>query len=233
MTETKVAIQNFYNKYNNPKDNIPKNERHVILVNKLKDIGLNNNSNVLELGCGPGLITAMISDTVKSGAIISSDISPERIANAKAKNKQKNIQFFTSDIFDLQVPNIQFDFITLFDVIEHIPIEKHLELFSYLSEIMTDNTQLLINIPNPLFIEYLKKNDPKLLQIIDQPIYADSIMKNAYSNELILDFFKTYGIWHEDDYQMMLFKKKKEFAKTKLPDTPKTIIQLFKNIFSK
>lgn len=213
MLNTLNKISEYYDKYVGYQRKQAFNERHLALYSEMKKLGLNQKSNVLEIGCGIGAISFLMAQTVTKGKIISLDISPKSIEAAKEMNrKHTQIEFITSDIVDFCFNGeIKFDFITLFDVLEHIPIESHEKSFGMLSNLMSEKTFLLINIPNPAFLKHIAENFPERLQIIDQPLDANLIMNHAYSNNLNLIFFKTFSIWVKDESQIMLFMKNKPF----------------------
>lgn len=210
--KSKKEIAEFYDRFIGNQKKAAYNERHYFLNNELKRMGLCASSNILEIGCGIGVISSLLAKTVKKGKVISMDISPMSIDIAKENNKKNNnIEFEVSDAASFNYLKSKFDFITLFDVLEHVPIEQHPEVFKNIANHMGEETILFINIPNPSYLEYIIENHPEQLQVIDQPLPANIIMNNAYSNGLNLFFFQTYSIWIENDYQMMLFSKKKSF----------------------
>ncbi|MBA3898599.1 MAG: class I SAM-dependent methyltransferase [Bacteroidetes bacterium] len=200
------------------------NERIYELYKRLKKQGFQADSNVLELGCGIGTLTFLLSKVVKTGKIEAVDISPESIEFCKKKIKNPNVAFFANDIVNYLPQMKEIDFISLFDIIEHIPLEKHGELFHNLSNICSDNTLILINIPNPDYIHYDIANNPDALQIVDQPVPLDFILQNLEHNNLSLVFFETHSIWVENDYQFFLIKKKRSFKEVKISDK-RTFIQ--------
>ncbi len=222
----------FYDDFSEDQKNTGVNDRIYGLYKRLKKLGLNTHSNVLELGCGIGTITLLISKTVKKGTIEAVDISPKSVEFAKKRIKKKNIKFHSHDVVDYNPSLNSIDYITLFDVLEHIPIERHHELFKNISSYMSDNTFLLVNIPNPEYIEYDRKYQPELLQVIDQPVYLDFMIKNLTKNQLQLLSFETYSTWVKNDYNFYLIKKKKEFKEQKLQDErnliQKILIKLFR-----
>lgn len=217
-------VKKFYNDFVNYQTKSGINERIYTLYKKMKSLHLSSKSTILELGCGIGVMTFLLSKTVRKGYIEAVDLSDESINTAKSKTDKENIFFFTGDVVTYLPKNKNFDFITLFDVIEHIPIEKHDDLFKNIASIADDNTKILINIPNPKFIEFLIKNEPKTLQIIDQPIPLSTIVNNAENNNLELINFNNYSIWVENDYQFFVLKKKNEFHK-KLLREERTLFQ--------
>lgn len=73
----------------------------------------------LELGCGTGKNTAWF--CTKAKHILAIDFSPEMLAVAKAKVKNKNVQFLQVDIrLDWDFANTKFDLISFSLVLEHI-----------------------------------------------------------------------------------------------------------------
>lgn len=192
------------------------NDRIFRLYKMLLSWGLKSNSNVLELGSGIGTLTFLLSKYIKQGKIEAVDLSSKSIEFAKQKIKCPNITFIADDIVCYQ-PSIQnIDFITLFDIIEHIPMDKHNNLFHNLSIISNEKTKIIINIPNPKYIEYDRENNPDVLQIIDQPLPLSLILENLEKNDLVLTYFKTHSIWVENDYQFFVVEKKKKFKEINL-----------------
>lgn len=217
----KTKVADFYDAFTNHqmKTDVMLNDRHFLLFKKLKSLGLNTNSHVLELGCGIGVITSLISTVVKKGKITAVDISPKSIEAAKKNIFNKtNIEFIVSDILNFSYRGGRLDFITLFDVIEHIPLKDHPAVFKLISSFMNEKTILLINIPHPHLIEYDRKYHPEDLQIIDEALQANFILENAYHAGMNLMFFVSYGIWHEDDYQMIAFNKQNTFTNIKIAE---------------
>ena len=130
------------------------NDRIYHLYKRLLSLGLKPDSNVLELGSGIGTLTFLLFKYIKDGKIEAVDISPKSIEFSKQKIKSPNVFFFADDIVTFKTSLKNIDFITLFDVIEHIPLDKYSELFQNLSFLSNENTKICINIPNPAYIEY-------------------------------------------------------------------------------
>ncbi len=143
------------------------NDRIAGLYRRLCKMGLHTNSTVLEIGCGIGTLTYLLTRKVKTGRVEATDISPQSIEYAKKNLVRPNLSLFAGDILQLEPTAKSFDFILLFDVIEHIPIEDHAALFAKINGWMHDDSSLLINIPNPASILFDEKNNPATLQEID------------------------------------------------------------------
>jgi len=214
MNNEKVI--DFYNSYVQQQQDTGINERIYELFNRLKKHGLSSSSRVLELGCGIGTLTFLLSKVVKTGQIESVDISTESVQFAKQRLGRDNIHFEAHDVVNYSPKLKNPDFVTLFDVIEHIPMERHGELFANLSKIAGENTLILINIPSPAAIHYDIENNPNVLQIVDQPLPIEFIVNNIVKNNLQLLSFENHSIWAENDYQFFVVSKNKKYKEVKL-----------------
>jgi trans-aconitate 2-methyltransferase len=187
------------------------NDRIAGLYRRLCKLGLKRDSSVLEIGCGIGTMTYLLTRKVKTGRIEATDISPQSIKYIKKNLVRPNLSVFAGDILHVAPAAGTFDFVLLFDVIEHIPLEDHAVLFARISHWMHDNSSLLINIPNPGYVIYDEKNNPAVLQEIDQPVFPDHLATVVAKAGLDIVQFETYSVWVKNDYQFILVKKRKDF----------------------
>jgi len=204
-------IAGFYDKFAEQQAKTGINLRIYGLYKRAIRWGLNKNSNVLELGCGIGTVTFMLSKTVINGKIESVDLSPKSIEFAQKKLQHSNIYLSVGDVVDYEPKLKNLDIITLFDVIEHIPLERHGDLFRNISNYMESGSKLLINIPNPDYIEYLREHRPDKLQVIDQSIPLETIVENVLNAGLDIQFFEKYSLWAENDYCFYVITRKRRF----------------------
>lgn len=206
--KVREEVVNFY-------DNFAKkqgvNKRHYYILRHLIKSGLKINHSVLEIGCGIGSLTGLLANYIKKGHLLSIDLSPESINIAKKNlSKFKNLNLVASDITSYDFNNTLNDVIVLPDVLEHIPLELHFNLFEKMSKILKPGGFVFINIPNPEYLEWCIKNRPDLLQIIDQPIYINELAKNSYPHGFYIDELKTYAVWVKDgDYQYIVLRNRK------------------------
>ncbi|WDT68686.1 class I SAM-dependent methyltransferase [Cloacibacterium sp. TD35] len=214
----KEEVSQFYDQFSERQIKIGVNERLIYLFKKLKKLGLNKKSKILELGCGVGAFTYLLSKKVEQGYVEAVDLSEKSIENAQKNIQKSNVRLFVGDVVYYQPKETDFDFITLLDVIEHIPVEEHFNLFKNLSSFISEKTLLLINIPNPEYIKYLHQNLPDSLQVIDQPIELTTLAENLDKNDLEIIFFQKYGIWEQEDYHLFVVRKKREFKLRHLAD---------------
>jgi cyclopropane fatty-acyl-phospholipid synthase-like methyltransferase len=224
MSEKNSNSANFYDEFNAESAKSPINDRIIGLYKKILAHGLAPDSVNLELGCGPGKLTYLLSKKIKDGIIEATDISPRSVEIAQSKVKNPNVHFNVCDVLDYKPINPSFDNIFLFDVIEHIPENNHPDLFSRIDKWMTNDSSLLINIPNPNYILFARKYRPESLQEIDQAITLDNLSKSILDAGLEISFFETYSIWSEDDYQFMIIKKQKPYIE-KLLSNQRNIFQ--------
>ena len=79
----KEDIAEFYDEYVQRQLAIGANERLISLYKRLIAIGLNSSSRILELGCGVGIFTKLLSKKITSGLIEAVDLSEKSVAVAK------------------------------------------------------------------------------------------------------------------------------------------------------
>lgn len=135
----------------------------------------------------------------------------------------ERIEFLVDDMLEFSTDE-KFDFIVLPDVMEHIPLDQHKALFKTMSECIHDDSMIFIHIPHPTALDYIRKETPEKLQIIDQSISAKDMIDNATANGLRLIEYRAYNLYTEEtDYVFIKFKKDTPFKLNKLPKS--TIIK--------
>ncbi|MBX7183495.1 MAG: methyltransferase domain-containing protein [Bacteroidia bacterium] len=207
MSKSRQEISGFYDKYATQQAEVGVNIRHRTIIKRLKGLGLNSQSNVLEIGCGIGTLTGLLA--AKAGKVLAVDISPESIERAKQRlSKFSNLSLMVSDMSDF-VSQQKFDLVVLPDVLEHIPVEQHAALFKTIASVLHDNGRVCINIPDPYYLDWVRVNRPELLQIIDQSLYADILVPTIYSSGLVLQKFERYALsMDSEDYEWLELVKR-------------------------
>lgn len=227
-------ISEFYDEYVQRQLKIGANERLISLYKRLLDLGLNSHSKVLELGCGVGIFTKLLSKKISSGLIEAADLSAKSISVAADLLKSKsNLHFAVADVVYYNPKSSDFDFITLMDVIEHIPLEQHGKLFENLSRIATPKTLITINIPNPRYIDYARIHHPESLQVVDQAVELFPLMQHLENHDLEFISFEKYGIWEREDYHFMVIRKKRDFELKHLADQRNISEKIVKKVNTK
>lgn len=200
--KSKEEIESYYDQYVKRQSQVGVNARHRSIMNFLKKQGLSSRHRVLEVGCGIGTLTSLISKKVAKGSVVACDISSESIEFAqKFWSKATNVEWQVSDMsnFDADLP---FDYIVLPDVLEHIPVDQHPKLFKTLKKVSHDRTLVVAHFPHPKGTEWSRIHRPEKLQIVDQCLRGDELMVNAYAAGFNLNLFESYSLWEEPfDYQ--------------------------------
>jgi 2-polyprenyl-3-methyl-5-hydroxy-6-metoxy-1,4-benzoquinol methylase len=207
-----MSTADFYDDFINYQRKSGINDRIFHLYKRLLKWGLDTNTNILEIGCGIGTLTYLLSHKIKHGRIEAVDFSRKSIDFAKSHLTQNNIIFTAADILEFETDFSRFDAIVLFDVIEHIPVQDHPELFRKIGEWMNAEASLFINIPNPRYTLFELMNNSQELQEIDQPIFIEQLAEILSRFSLHIEYLETYSIWVKNDYQFVTIKKDKTFV---------------------
>jgi len=201
-TKSKEEIETYYDQYVKRQSQVGVNARHRSIINLLKKEGMRSKNCVLEVGCGIGTLTSLIAKQVSNGSVVACDISPDSIEFAEKRwPKATNVRWLVTDMLDF-VAERPFDYIVLPDVLEHIPVAQHPQLFKTLRAVSHEQTLVVAHFPHPKGTEWSREHRPEKLQIIDQCLRADELMANAYAAGFVLNRFESYSLWEEPyDYQ--------------------------------
>ncbi|RNI28054.1 class I SAM-dependent methyltransferase [Rufibacter immobilis] len=205
-----MSVSDFYDDYTEQQFKKGIHIRHRTILKNLKKAGLTAEAKVLEIGCGIGTVTHLLAKATPNGKVLAVDISPKSIDMARRFNQQFNhVEFQVSDMIDFSRPE-KFDFVVLPDVIEHIPLEQHPNLFQVIAQHLHENSTVAINIPHPLYLTWVREHQPELLQVIDQPIHSDELLRNTYAAGLYLHKLESYSLFTQvEDYQWILLKQRR------------------------
>ncbi|MCH7409862.1 class I SAM-dependent methyltransferase [Belliella sp. DSM 111904] len=218
MSTSKEKVEGFYDQFAEKQEKTGVNSRHLSIIHKLIKAGLQPHHEVLEVGCGIGTVSQLIASRLKSGHVLSVDISKISIEKAKKLwSTQKNLNFEVSDMSDFEKNGKSFDFFVFPDVLEHIPVDQHENLFANIAKHAHENSVIFVHIPSPRFLEWMIKNEPEKLQVIDQPLDTSKLIGVLQQFGFYLEEMKTYSVFYEEkDYQYFIFRKNKAIEKTTL-----------------
>ena len=205
---TKEEVKEYYDTFKEHQKQLGINIRHRTILKNLKNAGLKANSNVLEIGCGIGTVSHLILKYITEGSFVGLDISAESIKMAQQFNSfHKKAEFFVDDMSNFS-HKTKFDFVVFPDVLEHIPVEQHANIFKTIGELTTPNATVIINIPEPNYLNWVRANDPSKLQIIDQSLSMQDLLNNSYPYGFKLYSMNPYSL-HLDvnDYLAIVMKK--------------------------
>ena len=132
--ETKENVKKFYNEYIPRQKKYGVTPRHQFILKRLKQYGLNSNSKVLEIGCGIGTLSSIVIKEVNNGFFLGCDISEESIKVCTTELKNAFTDFLVTDMSDFK-SDVKFDYIVFPDVLEHIPVSEHANIFNKISDL--------------------------------------------------------------------------------------------------
>lgn len=87
-------------------------------------------SSLLDVGCGPGTITADLAQRVAPGPVTGVDAAAEIIDQARAANQLDNLRFTVDDGYHLSFPDDSFDIVHAHQVLQHLsdPVAALIEM---------------------------------------------------------------------------------------------------------
>ena len=89
----------------------------------LRQVGLAEGMNVLDLACGPGILSGAMAQIVNPGCVTGVDLSEELISVAKKHNETQgisNVSFQTGNVYDLHLSADSFDFVYARFLFQHL-----------------------------------------------------------------------------------------------------------------
>lgn len=179
---------------------------------KLITDNLTANSNILDIGCGIGIVPEQVSSQLDQGQILACDLGENNIKYARQTVKSDKVEFLNVNVVEnfelirnkLSTP---VDLVTMVDVIEHLPADSYDGLFENLSRVTGDNASIIMTYPSPEYQIYLQQNNPEELQIIDEVIEINSLMPLANKYGFKLEYFAYVDIWRKNQYIHCVFSK--------------------------
>jgi len=91
---------------------------------------LTQGATVLDVGCGPGTITADIARLVAPGTVVGVDSSPEVVTLAARDHRADNLSFRTGDVYGLDEPDDSFGIVHAHQLLQHLadPVRALVEM---------------------------------------------------------------------------------------------------------
>jgi trans-aconitate 2-methyltransferase len=197
-----MSVADFYDDYVDRQVSVGINARHRSILRFLVRFGMRADHRVLEIGAGVGTLTELIARELgPAGWLVATDLSPRSIEVARERLARfHNVELIAGDVLQLDFSDT-FDVVVLPDVIEHIPLELHPELFRRVARWLRADGFVLLHYPNPHHLKWVSEHRPHMLQIVDQPVHADVLLATVYPAGMYLDYYERYSIWvREGDY---------------------------------
>jgi len=133
-------------------------EKNIKIAERLfSQIDSSDVKNVLEVGCGIGVVSSYLAEKYKWN-ITGIDLDPEQIERAKNDNKENEyLRFFEADVTELPYANSGFDMVLSFDVLHHIP--NYDRAIEEISRVLKQNGFYILNdLVLPRFTARIFKN---------------------------------------------------------------------------
>ncbi len=170
--------------------------------NKLiSELNLKGDEDILDLGCGNGLLTAKLARLVPNGNVIGVDASEGMIEVAKEK-EENNLKFLLMDLNEINL-NRQFDFIFSNATLHWI--KNHKQLWANINKLLNPNGFVRFNFAadgnSSHFIKVIKEviefeEYRKYFSEFQWPWYMPSV--DEYEN-ILKDFtFSELNVWEEN-----------------------------------
>jgi len=126
-------------------------KNHIDLINKV----------ILDVGCGSGYSSELITEEFHPQELFAFDITPEEVELAKRRGLSANI--FVGDVRDIKLPSEKFDAVFIFDVLHHVPEWR--TALKEINRVLKRGGVLLVQEPNRKALDniecYFKIHHPK------------------------------------------------------------------------
>lgn len=229
------SIKNYYNEFLHShmlKYRISGGNQRIKLATEFLLQNVKDTDQVLEIGCGIGLVTEQVSKRVKNGFIWACDISDQNIWYSQKTVHKKNIHFFVADVLNQfdeirQVIRKPIDVFMFVDVIEHLPKENHFELFQKLTTISSENAKVLLTFPSEYYQRYIKTNDPTESQIVDEIITLEYLCQLAKKNRWAIRYYELKDAWTTNQYIHCVLQREREIKALETNSKTTIIRRLF------
>jgi len=126
--------------------------RQAAIFHCIESIGTRHFNHILDVGCGPGILTNMLS---RYGDVTGIDIS-DRVVTEN-RRVFPNIEFVSGDFLTIPSKRHSIDLVVASEIIEHIPHEKQEDFLRRVSEWLRPQAYLILTTPNRSTMERLHK----------------------------------------------------------------------------
>ncbi len=173
---------------------------------------------VLEIGCGVGIITKYLQK--RAQRIVAVDISEVNIEIASLYARSPNCEFRVMDVLE-QREELEklgrFDVVLLPDVIEHLPKDRHSEVFASLEKILAPGGRVLLTYPSPEYQEHLRIHKPEALQLIDETLHLPHILSATSLKPIYLSY---RDVWGRNQYVHLVLDADRRYSDDPHPGSP-------------
>jgi SAM-dependent methyltransferase len=198
-------IKEFYEQFSSriARDRILPNPRHRRIFSFLSEILAAGPpiESALEVGSGIGITSEWLRKRIPRVCAI--DLSE---ANVRfARSTVKGVDFRCGDFLEL-AGDEKFQLITLFDVLEHFPKDLHPLVFAKLREHAADESVVVLTLPDPDFLAYVRTEMPHRLQVVEEEVQLDDLLALARDAGFELVGYRRFGVDHTDQYRLFILQ---------------------------
>lgn len=165
------------------------NGRHIRIRQELvRLLGAARGLRILDVGCGAGVLTSHL---CRYGDVTGTDLSKPAIE--LAQRLEPRARFVAGRFEDLDLGE-DYDLITMFDVVEHVPPEERPALLTHLDSLLSSRGWIVLTTPHPRYTRWLREHRADLLQIVDEPVPPELIIDLGSRHNLDLVDYRTYDV---------------------------------------
>lgn len=202
------ALEGFYGEFSHRvglRDWQVANARHEQLKLLVADAlrGDRRGVRILDVGCGTGVMTAFMT---RFGMATGVDYSEPAVRLAAAM--VPHASFRVGSLVDAGLASGAFDLITLFDVLEHVPLWQRSGFAGELGRLLAREGTLVASTPHPRMTESMRHERPELMQVVDEAVKLHDVLELFGRLDLTLARYQSFDIERgSPQYQFMVFKR--------------------------
>jgi 2-polyprenyl-3-methyl-5-hydroxy-6-metoxy-1,4-benzoquinol methylase len=171
---------------------------------------IKKDARILEIGCGAGIVSRHLAK--RGSKVLSVDISETGVKIARLHANLPTNSFLVLDVTE-EGERLKgygpFDAIVLADVIEHIPKEKHADLFRIIEEILAPDGIVLFTYPSSEYQEYLRTHRPDALQVVDEIVELTDLLSVTKLRPV---YFRICDVWFHNQYTHLVLANYQAFS---------------------
>jgi len=187
-------------------------------IKRLCDRFIAPGASVLEIGCGAGIVSKHIAK--RASRLVGIDISETAVAMARLYATGGNCEFRALDITGEAVDTTSlgtFDAILMPDVIEHIPVARRRGLFARIESLLGPRGLVLLTYPSPEYQEYLRREKPENLQVVDETVELSGILAETSLRPV---YFSYIDAGERNQYVHLALRPAAEYSPERPPVGP-------------
>ena len=205
-------VKDFYDEFTDrfARDYIEGNKRVDAQLDFLINVLSTSAKRILVVGCGTGLVPAVISSQLVPGAdVMAVDISHKNIELAKLLFAKQHVTYRHLDVLSQELSE-SWDVIILPDVYEHIARTSRPTLHARLKELLSKDGSIMMTFPS---VEHQNKlqQTGEGLQVIDELVTLEDVEILAKETGCSLTYYNTVSVWNQGDYVHAVIDRKQTF----------------------